>query len=67
MLSFKKWLETTGAARAHTATDLIHTPSRIQMTGDGGVLKYDVEERKRKRKDPEKLFGVKVIEKQKKK
>lgn len=71
MLSFKKWLEATGAARVTADADLIDPPQRIKMTGtgEGGVPTYrpKKEDPKRKEPDPDKLFGVKKIERQSKK
>jgi len=69
MLSFKKWLEATGGARAHTAAGLIDPEQRIKMTGTkrGGMPHYDGQEIIKKLKDPEKMFGIKKIERQSKK
>lgn len=67
MLSFKKWLEATGGARIHP-DPLIEPGLRIKMTGTGrgGMPHYDGVEIVRKRKCPDKLFGMKKIEKSKK-
>ena len=68
MLSFKKWLEATGAARIHP--DPLIDPGiaiRMRGTGKGGVPDYPGEEIIKKLKDPEKMFGIKKIERQSKK
>jgi len=67
MLSFKKWLEATGGARIH-ADPLIPPEVMIRMNPSGGAVpRYDGVEIVRKRKDPEKMFGIKKIERQSKK